>query len=127
MFLLVTDRDRLRPVRVGLEIAAALVNSYGAQFTLEQSNPLIGSKATVEKIRAGVEPAQIAASWRADEERWRGGAERIEDEHALRFGRGGSQRGEDCNERNRASQRNEVSLCRMVLFHGNSSWLLKKR
>jgi uncharacterized protein YbbC (DUF1343 family) len=71
VFLLVTDRDRLRPVRVGLEIAAALVNSYGAQFTLEQSNTLIGSKATVEKIRAGVEPAQIAASWRADEERWR--------------------------------------------------------
>jgi len=71
IFLLVTDRDRLRPVRVGLEIAAALVKSYGAQFTLEQSNTLIGSKATVEKIRAGVEPAQIAASWRADEERWR--------------------------------------------------------
>jgi len=71
VFLLVTDRDRLRPVRVGLEIAAALVKSYGAQFTLEQSITLIGSKATVEKIRAGVEPAQIAASWRADEERWR--------------------------------------------------------
>ena len=71
VFLLVTDRDRLRPVRVGLEIAAALVKSYGAQFTLEQSTTLIGSKATIEKIRAGVEPAQIAASWRADEERWR--------------------------------------------------------
>ena len=70
VYLLVTDRDRLRPVRVGLEIAAALVKSYGAQFTLEQSNTLIGSKA-IEKVRAGVEPAQIAASWRADEERWR--------------------------------------------------------
>jgi uncharacterized protein YbbC (DUF1343 family)/CubicO group peptidase (beta-lactamase class C family) len=71
VFLLVTDRDRLRPVRVGLEIAGALVQSYGTQFTLEQSATLIGSNATLEKIRAGVDLAQIAASWRADEERWR--------------------------------------------------------
>ena len=62
---------RLRPVRVGLEIAAALIKAYGAQFTLEQSFTLIGSKPTIEKIRAGVDPAEIAASWRADEEKWR--------------------------------------------------------
>jgi uncharacterized protein YbbC (DUF1343 family) len=71
VFLLITDRDRLRPVRVGLEIASALAKAYGPQFTLEQSATLIGSVATIEKVRAGVEPAQIAASWRADEEKWR--------------------------------------------------------
>jgi hypothetical protein len=44
---------------------------YGDRFTLEASTALIGSKSTIEKIRAGVEPSAIAASWRGDEERWR--------------------------------------------------------
>jgi uncharacterized protein YbbC (DUF1343 family)/CubicO group peptidase (beta-lactamase class C family) len=71
VFLIVTDRDRLRPTRVGLEIASALSKIYGDRFTLEASTALIGSKSTIEKIRAGVEPSAIAASWRGDEERWR--------------------------------------------------------
>ncbi|MBZ5560630.1 MAG: DUF1343 domain-containing protein, partial [Acidobacteriia bacterium] len=69
--LIVTDRDRVRPVRVGLEIAAALSKLYGAQFTLEEAAYLLGSKATIEKIRAGRDPAAIAASWAADEAKWR--------------------------------------------------------
>jgi uncharacterized protein YbbC (DUF1343 family)/CubicO group peptidase (beta-lactamase class C family) len=71
VFLIVTDRDRLRPVRVGLEIAAALSKLYGAQFKLEDAALLFGSKATLEKIRAGQDPAAIAASWSADEAKWR--------------------------------------------------------
>jgi uncharacterized protein YbbC (DUF1343 family) len=71
VFLMVTDRDRLRPVRVGVEIAATLAKMYGSQFTLEENAPLIGSKATIQKIRAGVDPAAIAASWHVDEETWR--------------------------------------------------------
>jgi uncharacterized protein YbbC (DUF1343 family) len=71
VFMIVTDRDRLRPVRVGVEIAAALSKMYGTQFTLEENAPLIGARATIEKIRSGIDPAAIAASWRADEEEWR--------------------------------------------------------
>ena len=71
VFLVVTDRDRVRPVRVGLEIAAALSKLYGTQFTLEDAGLLLGSKATIEKIRAGQDPAAIAASWTADEAKWR--------------------------------------------------------
>jgi uncharacterized protein YbbC (DUF1343 family) len=71
VFLIVTDRDRLRPVRAGVEIASALSKLYGSQFRLEDAGTLLGSKATIEKIRAGVDPAAIAASWRADEEKWR--------------------------------------------------------
>src|SRR5262249_9222528 len=71
VFVIVTDRDRLRPVRVGLEIAFALSKLYGSQFKLEDAATLLGSKATIEKIRAGVDPSGIAASWRADEEKWR--------------------------------------------------------
>jgi uncharacterized protein YbbC (DUF1343 family)/CubicO group peptidase (beta-lactamase class C family) len=71
VFMIVTDRDSLRPVRVGLEIASALSRLHGSQFALEDAATLLGSKATIEKIRAGVDPAAIATSWHADEEKWR--------------------------------------------------------
>jgi uncharacterized protein YbbC (DUF1343 family)/CubicO group peptidase (beta-lactamase class C family) len=71
VFLIVTDRTRLQPLRVGLEIAAVLSSRYGQQFRLEDAAYLLGSGSAIEKIRAGADPATIAASWRADEERWR--------------------------------------------------------
>jgi uncharacterized protein YbbC (DUF1343 family)/CubicO group peptidase (beta-lactamase class C family) len=71
VFLIVTDRDRLRPVRVGLQIASTLSKMYGAQFKLEDASTLFGPKAMLEKIRAGADPAAIAASWTADEAAWR--------------------------------------------------------
>jgi uncharacterized protein YbbC (DUF1343 family)/CubicO group peptidase (beta-lactamase class C family) len=71
VFLIVTDRDRLRPVRVGLEVAAALSRLYGSQFALEDAATLFGSKATLQRVRAGEDPAAIAASWAADEAAWR--------------------------------------------------------
>jgi uncharacterized protein YbbC (DUF1343 family) len=71
VFLIVTDRDRLRPVRVGLEIAAALWKLHGQQFKLEDAAALFGPKTMLEKIRAGAEPDTIAAAWAADEAAWR--------------------------------------------------------
>jgi uncharacterized protein YbbC (DUF1343 family) len=71
VFLVVTDRERLRPVRVGLEIASALSRLHGRQFTLEDAATLFGSKATLDRIRSGEEPAAIAASWAVDEAKWR--------------------------------------------------------
>jgi uncharacterized protein YbbC (DUF1343 family) len=71
VFLIVTDRTRLQPVRVGLEIAAALSALYGPQFKLEDAATLLGSRAAITKIRAGTDAATIAASWHTDEERWR--------------------------------------------------------
>jgi len=71
VFMIVTNRDALRPVRVGLEIASALSRLYGQQFRLEDAATLLGSKAAIEQVRAGRDPAAIAASWAADEERWR--------------------------------------------------------
>ena len=71
VFLIVTDRDRIRPVRVGLEIAAALSARHGQEFRLEDAASLFGSKATLAKIRAGEDPASIAAAWGADEAAWR--------------------------------------------------------
>ena len=71
VFLVVTDRDRLRPVGMGIEIASALSRLYGPQFKLEDAALLLGSKATIARIRAGESPSSIAASWSGDEAGWR--------------------------------------------------------
>ena len=71
VFLIVTDRERLRPVRLGLEIASALSRLYGEQFRLEDAAALFGSKAMLAKARAGDDPAAIAAAWAQDEAKWR--------------------------------------------------------
>jgi len=71
VFMIVTDRDRLRPVRVGLEIASALSRLHGQQFKLEDAAALFAPKAVLSRIRAGDDPAAIEASWREDEDRWR--------------------------------------------------------
>jgi uncharacterized protein YbbC (DUF1343 family)/CubicO group peptidase (beta-lactamase class C family) len=71
VFMIVTDRLALRPVRLGVEIAAALHKLYGAQFDLEAAARLFGSTEGISRIRAGDDPQAIAASWAASEARWR--------------------------------------------------------
>jgi uncharacterized protein YbbC (DUF1343 family) len=71
VFILVTDRDALRPVRVGFEIAAVLVRLYGDQLKLEASLPLIASRADLARVAAGEDPARVAAGWAAGEAKWR--------------------------------------------------------
>ena len=71
VFLVVTDRSALRPVRLGLEVAAILSKLYGTKYELESADRLFGSRDTLTRIRAGDDPAQIAASWGAAEARWR--------------------------------------------------------
>src|SRR4029453_8950658 len=44
VFVIVPDRDRLRPMRVGAQIAATLSKLYGPQFKLEDAARLLGSK-----------------------------------------------------------------------------------
>jgi uncharacterized protein YbbC (DUF1343 family)/CubicO group peptidase (beta-lactamase class C family) len=71
VFIMVTDRSALRPVRLGLEVASALNKLYGAKFELESAQRLFGSKDTLMRVRAGEDPAAIAATWGAGEARWR--------------------------------------------------------
>ena len=71
VFMVVADRLALRPVRLGVEIAAMLHKLYGAKFDLEAAERLLGSKEALSRIRAGDDPQAIAASWAADEARWR--------------------------------------------------------
>ncbi|MCA1559691.1 MAG: DUF1343 domain-containing protein [Acidobacteria bacterium] len=71
VFMIVTDRAALRPVRVGVEIAAALSRLYGGKYELESAERLFGSREGLSRIRAGDDPAAVAASWSAAEARWR--------------------------------------------------------
>ena len=71
VFMVVTDRDALRPVRVGLEIASALERLYGSQFDLDPVLKLLGSQETIDRIKAGEDPKTIADSWAPAEARWR--------------------------------------------------------
>jgi len=70
VFMIVTDRDVLRPVRLGVEIASALARMYGKQFTLEAAATQLGSKAAIARIRAGDDPETIVRSFAADERAW---------------------------------------------------------
>jgi uncharacterized protein YbbC (DUF1343 family) len=71
VFILVTDRQVLRPVRLGLEVAATLHRLYPAKYRLEKEENLMGSETTLIQILAGEDPAVIAKTWRADEKHWR--------------------------------------------------------
>jgi len=70
VYILVTDRQALRPVRLGLEVASILHRLYPADYRLEQEDHLLGSATVLSRILAGEDPADIAQSWQADEEQW---------------------------------------------------------
>ncbi len=71
VFLIVTDRAALRPVRLGIEIAAAIYKLHGQRFEIDAAERLFGSREGIARVRAGDDPAAIAASWAAAESRWR--------------------------------------------------------
>ena len=71
VFMIVTDRAMVRPVRVGVEIASMLNKMYGAKFELESADKLFGSKEGLAQIRAGADPLDLVNTWAAGEAKWR--------------------------------------------------------
>jgi uncharacterized protein YbbC (DUF1343 family)/CubicO group peptidase (beta-lactamase class C family) len=71
VFIVVTDREAVRPVRVGLEIASALVKLFPDKLEIDLAARLFGSTSGLARIKAGDDPASIAASWNVAEARWR--------------------------------------------------------
>ena len=71
VFILVTDRQALRPVRVGLEIASLLWFLYPNDYRLEEEENLLGSETVLSQILAGEDPAAVVENWQADEKHWR--------------------------------------------------------
>jgi uncharacterized protein YbbC (DUF1343 family) len=70
VFIIVTDRDRMRPVRVGLEAASALYRLFPGAFEVDKVGRLFGAE-TVRRIRAGEDPGTTAAGWGRAEAGWR--------------------------------------------------------
>ena len=71
VFMIVTDHAALQPVRVGLEIAGALARLFGDAYQIENTDRLLGSRDSLERVLRGEDPAVVAASWAAGEARWR--------------------------------------------------------
>lgn len=71
VFLVVTDRAALSPVRVGLEVAGALGRLFGSAYRLENTALLLGSQSSLERVVRGEDPVAVAADWAANEARWR--------------------------------------------------------
>jgi uncharacterized protein YbbC (DUF1343 family) len=71
VFFVVTDREALKPVRLGVEVASALVKLFPPQVDFGKTSLLLGSVDTLNRIRAGEDPATIAATWAVAESQWR--------------------------------------------------------
>ncbi|MBI3670132.1 MAG: DUF1343 domain-containing protein [Acidobacteria bacterium] len=64
--LLLTDRASFRSMLMGLEISAALAKLYPDRFDVERLLPLVGSKATIARLKKGDAPGVIVADWSDD-------------------------------------------------------------
>jgi len=71
IFIVITDRNAIRPVRVGVEVASALVKLFPGKLDVDAAARLFGSTAGLARIKVGDDPAAIAQSWGAAEARWR--------------------------------------------------------
>jgi uncharacterized protein YbbC (DUF1343 family) len=71
VFFVVTDREALKPVRLGVEVASALVKLFPSQVDFGKTSLLLGSVDTLNRIRTGEDPATIAATWAVAESQWR--------------------------------------------------------
>jgi uncharacterized protein YbbC (DUF1343 family)/CubicO group peptidase (beta-lactamase class C family) len=71
VFFIVTDREALKPVRLGMEVVAALAAIHPGKFEPGRTAILVGSSSDLERALTGTDPAAIAASWAAAESRWR--------------------------------------------------------
>jgi uncharacterized protein YbbC (DUF1343 family) len=71
VFMIVTDRRELQPVRVGLEIAAALVKLHGKAFDFQPTEKLFGTGGALLELVSGRAPESIVSSWSRDVAQWR--------------------------------------------------------
>ena len=61
----VTDRESINAVRLGLEIGAALEKLYPGKISFETNRKLIGSEVTVRALQAGEDPRAVEKRFEA--------------------------------------------------------------
>ena len=71
VFIIVTNRTAVRPVRMGLEIAAALYRLYESRFDIDAAIKLFGSSGDLARAKAGEDVGRITDGWAAGEATWR--------------------------------------------------------
>ncbi len=59
----ITDRFKVRSMRMGLEIAAILQKLYPKQFEISKMIELVGNSDTMQQLQSGVPPEKIVTSW----------------------------------------------------------------
>ena len=69
--LVITDRALLRPVYTGIEIAAALRRLHPNDWQIDKYGRLLANADTLERLKRGESPEQIALSWQPRLEEFR--------------------------------------------------------
>jgi uncharacterized protein YbbC (DUF1343 family) len=62
----ITDRQAVRAMRMGMEIATILKKLYAEKFDPEKLLVLVGNAETIRELQAGTPPEKIEGSWNAD-------------------------------------------------------------
>jgi len=62
----ITDRQAVRAMRMGMEIATVLKKLYPEKFDPEKLLALVGNAETIRELQAGTPPEKIEQSWNAD-------------------------------------------------------------
>lgn len=62
----ITDRQAVRSMRMGMEIASVLKKLYPTNFDPAKLIELIGNERTIQQLQQETPPEQIVASWAAD-------------------------------------------------------------
>jgi uncharacterized protein YbbC (DUF1343 family)/CubicO group peptidase (beta-lactamase class C family) len=61
--IIVTDREILRPVEMGISLAATLQRLYPKSFALDKMQVLLQRKSALEALRNGMKAKDITAAW----------------------------------------------------------------
>lgn len=64
--VIMTNRAWFRPVRVGLEIAAAILRIHGDTWLVDRYSRLLVHRRTLEALKSGSDPAELEHLWAAD-------------------------------------------------------------
>lgn len=69
--LIVTDRQRLRPVAMGIELAVALRKLHASDWKVDSYLRLLANADTLERVKRAEAPEEIVRSWNAGLEEFR--------------------------------------------------------
>lgn len=69
--VVLTDRDALQTMRMGIEIAETLSKLYPVKFETAKTIDLVGNTATIKQLIDGEDPAAIVAGWNMELEAFR--------------------------------------------------------